>query len=150
MGNFIQTYRLRYLTEENTPEYGFSDQRIIGKIVSVYDGDTCTAIVCINGRYQRIKIRCQGYDSPELRPSKNLPNRYQEISKAKDAKTALERFCLNKIVKLHIHGFDKYGRFLATIYIKKICGKVNINQEMLRAGHGYEYYGGKKRDPDQV
>jgi endonuclease YncB( thermonuclease family) len=146
MGNLIQYYGLRNQTEDNTPEYGFNDQKMMAKVVSVYDGDTCTVVVKINGKYQKIKIRCYGYDSPEMKPSKSQNDRDAEIKKAKAAKAALEQYCLNKIVTLHMHGFDKYGRFLATIYIRKYCKQVNINRAMIDSGHGYEYFGGTKKE----
>lgn len=150
MGNIVQHYGLLRQCEESTPDYGFKDQKMMGKIVSVYDGDTCTAIVKINSIYQKIKIRCYGYDSPEMKPAKSLEDRDDEIRKAKLAKLALEQYCLNQIVTLHMHGFDKYGRFLATIYVRKWCKQVNINRAMIKSGHGYEYFGGTKTTADST
>lgn len=146
MGNIIQYYGLRNQSEENTPDYGFDNLTMMAKVVSVYDGDTCTAVVKINGKYQKIKVRCYGYDSPEMKPSKSLKDRNVEIERAKAAKAALEQYCLHKIVTLHMHGFDKYGRFLATIYIRKYCKQVNINSAMIESGYGYEYFGGTKKE----
>jgi endonuclease YncB( thermonuclease family) len=148
MGQTWTKYQLRKKNSDNTPEYGFTNQTLIGKIVSVYDGDTCTAIVLINGAFQKIKIRCNGYNSPEMKPPKTDPNRDAQIAHAKEAKTALEQLVLDKIVTLQVHGFDKYGRFLATIFVNvRKCffsKKVNVNATMISNGYGVFYEGGTK------
>lgn len=144
MGNFIIKCQLSSKTSQNTKPYSFEGQILVGKIIRVYDGDTCTAIVKINGIFQQIKIRCNGYDSPEMKPPKADKTRDIEIQKANRAKTALEEMVLDKIVTLHIHGFDKYGRFLATIYKSRFCSTVNVNEAMISGGYGVVYFGGTK------
>lgn len=144
MGNAWTRHQLKNRTTDNTPEYNFKGQKLLGKIVSVYDGDTCTAAASINGLIQTIKVRCYGYDSPELRPSKKAVKRDVEIERAKAAKFELENLILHKIVTLEIHGFDKYGRFLATIYLRTLCGTLDVNAAMVSAGHGQLYFGGTK------
>ena len=144
MGNLLLRYQLRACTKENTPPYGFEGQTMLGKIVSVYDGDTCHAAVRINGQLQVIHVRCYGYDSAELKPSKSMVNRDVEIAKAKEAKQVLEELVLNKIVKLSIKGNDKYGRFLAILFLRGWCQDIDINKEMIARQQGVEYYGGTK------
>jgi endonuclease YncB( thermonuclease family) len=100
--------------------------------------------VKINKIFQKIKVRCYGYDSPEMKPPLALENREHAIKKANEAKDYLSSLVLNKIVHLQVHGFDKYGRFLATVHIRHLCSSLNISEEMIRTGHGKEYYGGKK------
>ena len=107
MGNILTRYQLLHKNEDNTPQYGFAGNDFIAKVVHVYDGDTCTAIVKLNGKFQQIKIRMFGYDSPELKPPLKLANRDQIIEKANAAKEALSKLVSNKIVNLHVHGFDK-------------------------------------------
>ncbi|CAM9143033.1 unnamed protein product [Ectocarpus fasciculatus] len=68
MGNVWLRHQLKKRTTDNTAAYGFKDHSFLAKIVSVYDGDTCSAAVRINGCYQIIKVRCYGYDSPEMKP----------------------------------------------------------------------------------
>jgi micrococcal nuclease len=148
MGNELTSLCLHpYLSsrnELNTKEYSFTGEIFLGKIISVYDGDTCTAIVRIHQQYQQIKIRCYGYDSPEIKPKKDCINREEIIQKANEAKEMLSRLCLNQIVRIEIHGFDKYGRFLGTIYKWEWFQRININQLMVERGYGYPYDGGKK------
>jgi endonuclease YncB( thermonuclease family) len=145
MGNFWTKQQLKGRTKDNTKAYGFGGQEMIGKVVSVYDGDTFTAIVKINGLFQKIKVRCYGYDSPELKPSKKDANRDKQIECAQVAKAFLENMIFDKIVTLNIHGFDKYGRFLATVYIRHGCDTFNVNAAMLSGGYGVPYDGGKKQ-----
>lgn len=110
------------------------------KIVEVYDGDTCFAIFKYKNEYIKFKIRMQGYDSPELKPSLDHKDRENEIINAKKAKKQLEEYILNKIVILYCGNWDKYGRLLGTIYFNNI----NINELMIKNGFGYRYNGGTK------
>lgn len=154
MGNCNQNRSLINCTLSNTPAYTFEGQVMKGKIVDVYDGDTCKAAVNINGAYQVITIRCYGYDSPEMKPPLKNENRDQEIKAAKLAKTALEEMILGRIVKLHFGKSDKYGRFLATIYAKPTSRfplfrqfTVDVNDYMVTSGFGTPYFGGTKGVP---
>jgi endonuclease YncB( thermonuclease family) len=52
------------------------------KVVSVYDGDTCHVVIRFNNQWTRFKVRCNGYDSPEMAPPKNTRNRDKIIESA--------------------------------------------------------------------
>lgn len=112
------------------------------KIVRVYDGDTCFAVFKLNGKYVKFKIRMEGYDSPEMKPSLESKNRENEKKAAQRAKEELEKHVCNKIVKLHCGKWDKYGRLLGIIYVDNL----NINKYMIDNGFGYEYNGGTKKE----
>ena len=133
--------------DSSTPVYSFAGQTMYGKIVDVYDGDTCTAVVKINGFFQKIKVRCSGYDSPEMKPKKDMPGREEYIKSAVASKEALSSIILNKVVKLQIHGFDKYGRFLATVFVRRWFKDLNMTDYMIEHKYGYPYDGGKKEMP---
>lgn len=109
-------------------------------ICSVYDGDTCTAIIYINDTPIKINIRMNGYDCPEMKPSKTKYDRDYEIIFANMAKEKLKNLILDKKVKLYSDGLDKYGRLLGTVFINNI----NINDFMLKSGYGYKYHGSTK------
>jgi endonuclease YncB( thermonuclease family) len=130
--------------DSSVPDYSFAGQTMYGKIVDVYDGDTCTAVVKINGMYQKIKVRCSGYDSPEMKPKKDMPGREAYVKSAVASKDALSSMILNKVVRLEIHGFDKYGRFLATVFVRRWFGNLNMTSYMIENKYGYPYDGGKK------
>ena len=85
-----------------------------------------------------------------MKPKRDLPNRDQEIKKAKDAKQYLSDLVLNKIVKFESMGYDKYGRLLGKLYILNCCSEQEINQLMIDLGHGYPYFGGTKQTPNNI
>ena len=116
------------------------------KVVDVYDGDTVTIVIFNKFGFEKHKLRLYGIDTPEMKPSKNLPNREEHIRKAHLAKDKLIERINNKIVQVDINGYDKYGRLLGTIYIKSCYSKENINQYMLNNNYGYAYDGGTKNN----
>ena len=113
---------------------------IVGYISSIYDGDTCTAIISVDNNPVKISIRMNGYDCPEMKPSKSKTDRDFEIKFAKLAKEKLSDLILNKKVLIKADGLDKYGRLLGTIYYNN----KNINDYMLSNGYGYGYQGDTK------
>lgn len=148
MGNTITRFQLKNLNDKNVPNYSFKGTAFQAKIVKVYDGDTCTAVVKIHGKFQKVRVRCLGYDSPEINPRSDMPEREEHMRKAVIARDALAAMVLHKIVRLEVDDFDKYGRFLGTLYVTRFgcCGEINMSEYMLKNGYGYEYFGGKKRE----
>jgi micrococcal nuclease len=116
------------------------------KIVRVYDGDTCFAVFKLNNQFVKFKVRMEGYDSPEMKPSLENKNREKEKKEAQKAKEELEKYVLNKIVLLHCGKWDKYGRLLGTIFTSVNSTNVNINELMIKNGFGYKYDGGTKKE----
>lgn len=136
------------LTKAVLGEYfSFSGRKTQAKIVSVYDGDTCTAVFRLltnskNSPLIQYKIRMVGVDTPELKPLLSVPNRDQIMARAKEAKKAVEDKILNKIVTLDCQGFDKYGRILATITVEGL----NLNEWLIAQNYAVSYDGGTKTD----
>ena len=126
--------------------FSFKGQSVKAKIVSVYDGDTCTAVFRFKGRLIQYRIRLLGIDTPELKPLLSCPSRAEVVASAKRAKKALEDHVLNKVIILELGDFEKYGRILGTLYIRKSFNRKgeNINKWLLNNGYAKEYYGGKK------
>ena len=112
-------------------------------IVSVYDGDTFTAAIRYNSEIVRVKCRILGIDTPEMKPLKNKPNRDEEIKKAKEAKSVVEKMILHKYIKLNVTGLDKYGRFLVSVN----CPDTNkpISDILISKNLAYSYDGGTKQ-----
>lgn len=164
MGTCYSLYEINQLKNQDTnvPFFDFNGQTHYVKVINVYDGDTCHAIMKINGNYYKIKIRAFGYDSPEMKPSKDDPNRIIIKEKALEARnylisritdtentTNLSNDDINnsvknnkKIIKLKCYGWDKYGRLLADFFVNDI----NINQEMITKNYAYSYHGGTKQN----
>lgn len=139
-------------------------------VKSVYDGDTITILIpmCISQYefkeenelsiekinidlatntnpekkiyYWEVRVRIYGIDTPEMKPSKNLPNREDHIIKAHEAKNFLSDLVLNKVIYCEFMQNDKYGRPL----IKIFHNNKNISEIMIEKGYAKLYDGGKK------
>lgn len=133
---------------KDTPYFNFDNQIHLAKVVKCYDGDTihCVFKASKDAQYSKFKIRMAGYDSPEMKPSKKIPEelRQQEKLKAIDARNRLQDIILGKNIYIYCEKFDKYGRLLATIKINKNDEKT-VNDMMVDEGHGYKYDGGTKK-----
>ena len=117
------------------------------KIVHVYDGDTFRAALIHNNKVKKLTFRPVGYDTPEMKPLKTMPNRDTHIRLAKEARDHLIKLFggIGSYVFIKCHKFDKYGRVLATVYPTRWSDK-SINQMMLDSGLANEYDGGTKKD----
>ena len=108
------------LTTKDIPEFNLIDNIKICKVISVYDGDTIKVCFYHNGIINKWNIRLIGLDTPELRPSRKLPNREEEIKKAKESRDYLKSILLtnneSKLFYLKCYDFDKYGRLLGEIF----------------------------------
>lgn len=131
----------------STPLLSLEGYFSVAKVVSVYDGDTCRVVIPFKGEFYKWNVRLDGYDTPEMRPSRSKPNRDAEIAAAKEAKKYLMSLIMespNQIIYIKCKDFDKYGRLLASIYIHP-DDNVSVNEIMVQKGHGYNYDGGTKR-----
>jgi len=118
-----------------TPKWSFEGMTVSAKCVKVYDGDTATFafIPYFNSNPCTFSCRFIGYNSAEIRTKDPI-----EKSKAIAAKEYLSNLILNRIVKLELGSFDKYGRILVQVYLPS---GLHVNSEMLRSGHGKPYDG---------
>lgn len=107
--------------------------------VKVYDGDTIKVVgklqEIFNGESRVYNIRICGIDTPEIK-TKNEKEKELGI-KTRDY---LSDMILDKEVKVCFKECDKYGRFLADIYI----GDINITEHLVDLGYAHTYDGGKK------
>jgi len=131
----------------NCPLFSMNGEVHLARVIKCYDGDTVHCIFKHNGKYTTFHVRMYGYDSPEMKPSKTIPEdkRKQIKENAVLAKKRLEGLILNKNIYLFCLEFDKYGRLLGKIKIT-LEDKQFINDLMIEEGHGYAYYGGTKED----
>ena len=164
MGSCISicsNYRLVRSTDK-VKLFSLNGQQFTGKVVDVYDGDTCTIVILLNRKITKFRVRCNGYDSPELKPLNNLKNREEIVKKAKLSRNYFISRITNvnislsnpystyeikelikqntKLVKIKCYNWDKYGRLLADIYVDNI----NINDEMIKNNYGLKYDGNTK------
>jgi len=105
------------------------DEKIVGKIIGVTDGDT---VVLLTPDKTQIKVRLDAIDCPES---------HQAFGQR--AKKFTSDFCFGKEAVLISHGKDRYGRTLGLI----IIGKDTLNYELLKAGYAWHYkqYNKEKR-----
>lgn len=100
---------------------------IIGK-ARVIDGDT----IHIN----KDKIRLHGIDAPEKNQKCTVNNNEWECGK--QSTIELKKIINNQIIKCETKNTDKYNRYIAICYSKKL----NINKIMVKTGWAiaYRYY----------
>lgn len=160
--SFYLNAKLKNL-DNSIPIFDLKGNTYNAKVVDVYDGDTCSIVIFLNKNFTKFKLRCLGYDTPEMKPSKDSKNRDKLIDMAiksrnyfiskvtnchidiykhytkPELKELLKQN--NKLIKVKSHGWDKYGRFLGEIFINNH----NLNQEMIDKNYGYKYDGGTKK-----
>ena len=151
MGNLFIKKSFSGINDGSFKNYSLEGLNTYCCILSIYDGDTCTVGFKWKGELFKTKVRMLGYDSPEMKPRKNVEKRDEEIAAAHRAKDFLNNSTKDKLLWIEFEKFDKYGRPLATLYTEhspKCCffskTRVNINELMIQKGHGYPYDGGTK------
>ena len=111
-----------------------------GQVINVYDGDTITIVSKLPydaSPLYRFSVRLAGIDCAEI---KGKTEREREL--AQEAKCALQKLILNKVVALKNLKTEKYGRILADVYL----GDLHVNQWLLDNKYAVQYSGGKKTD----
>ena len=96
------------------------------KIISVYDGDTVTALVDLGfGITNKIKIRLKGINTPEIRGS--------ERPRGLVSRDFLRKKVLNKdvIVETFKDKKGKYGRYIGTLWLDE----ENVNELLVEQGY---------------
>ena len=140
-------YDILKQSDKSIPKFSFKNKVIFGKVVKVYDGDTCQINTYINTQIHRFNVRLDGYDSPELKSTNLIEESYAKVSKK-----VLSELIMDKIVLLKCSDFDKYGRILGRIYINNTSNNelLEVNEYMIQSKLGYPYYGGNKEmfNPD--
>jgi endonuclease YncB( thermonuclease family) len=96
-------------------------RQLVGKVVSVHDGDTVTVLDENNHQY---KIRLASIDAPER--SQAFGQRSRE---------ALADKVFGKTIRVDWREHDKYGRTVGTIYLGGRC----VNTEMVKEGWAWQY-----------
>jgi endonuclease YncB( thermonuclease family) len=136
---------LNNIDEKDIPYFSFSGMTFMAKPCHIYDGDTFSIIFKYRDEYIKYRCRCIGYDSPEMKPLKNNPNRDHEkelANKSRERLIELLNKHPSKLIKVDCLEFDKYGRLLINAWnmIDTKC----INKIMVEEGHGKAYDGGTK------
>lgn len=138
-------------TFEDLREFTFDGLITKAKIVDVYDGDTVTIVFYYKDMPIKDRFRIRGYDSPELKPRKDIECRTLHINAAKRARNFLIVKLLNQIVWVKFSDEEKYGRLMGDIYFINpksdnvfTGNEISISTMMLENGFGKQYGGGHK------
>jgi endonuclease YncB( thermonuclease family) len=152
--DIYNTEKLLNNTFSDVGKFTFNGLLTKARVTSVYDGDTVTIVFyhsSITNAPIKDNFRIHGYDSPELKPNKNISNREMHIASAIRAKKYLEEIILNKVVWIKFTNKDKYGRLMGNIYIvNEKCpsvfngDEICISDVMINKWYGKQYSGGKK------
>ena len=152
---------------KDTPEFSLCGLTLVGKVVEMYDADTCKIALPLQNSFYKFTCRLNGIDTPEIKPRKDKPNREQEIIWAKKARAELlSLVCNTKIDNLEIKkediinilqnnknlisvkclGFDKFGRVLVELYNINDNTK-SFNDILVEKQLAVKYDGGTKVAP---
>lgn len=113
------------------------------KVVDVYDADTVTLMLPLEGKLYMVKCRLFGIDSAEKR-TKNLEEKKVSLEAAK----WLSELIKGKVIWVKCGDWGKYGgRMLGTLYMTKedMDADHSINNKIVKMGYAYVYNGKKKK-----
>jgi len=156
--------KLENINNEDIELFSLNGQTLLGKVVEIYDGDTCKIVLLINNNLQKFNCRLYGLDTPEMKPALNKLNRNIEIENAHKCKNRLlqlvtscncniedifKKSDINALLKLNkkiifvkCNEFDKYGRLLVELFDDN--NNTTINQTLINEGYAKSYDGGTK------
>lgn len=101
-------------------------------ITEVVDGDTVTARVDLGFGIERTdRFRLYGINAPEMKLDTKIAG---EASKARLAELVLNK---QVVISTYKDKREKYGRYLATIFIQE--DSVSVNDIMVKEGHAKPY-----------
>jgi micrococcal nuclease len=107
------------------------------RVTAVYDGDTCTVDIDLGlGTWIKgEKIRLHRINAPELRGT--------DAAAGRAARDFLRNLVLDKDVLLQTikDAREKYGRYLAEVWVEQANQPMNVNDTLVTAGHArYQAY----------
>jgi endonuclease YncB( thermonuclease family) len=120
--NFRDEYQERVLHDRE--EKGRVEDLSMAKVEYVIDGDT----VIVSSTWRKTKVRLDSIDCPE----DGQP--WGDVAAA-----GLIKMIGGRRVRLEEHGEDRYGRLLATIYVRDSRDSewLNVNEKMVVKGHAW-------------
>lgn len=132
-------------------KFTFSGLITKAKIINVYDGDTVTIVFYFKDEPVKYNFRMLGYDSPEIKPMKNIQHRELHKQSAICAKQFLEHHIRDKIVWVKFSCEEKYGRLMGELFLIDANNKNHfsghelcVNNMMIEKGFGKRYDGCRK------
>ena len=148
-------------TVTTTPHFSLNGQKMWGRVVSLYDGDTLTIALNVFNSIYRFTVRLNGIDTCEIKSknennkelAKNARNRMLSLITGKDVtetSTWNDRRKINNVLNKDVYlvwiecfDFDKYGRLLANLYSDENSVEC-FSKLLIKEKLGYEYKGNTK------
>ena len=156
--------KLKTLGLKDVPQYTLEGKQFIGKVVDVYDGDTCKIIFLQDGNFIRYTCRLLGIDTPEMKSKTD--NAYKARNRLIQLATNIPIELDNKgshpattklvqgntkLVRVNCYEFDKYGRLLVKIYDCTDTDCItDINNILVTEKLANNYDGGHKEGFDNL
>lgn len=133
--------RLQEIDCDSIDRFSFDGIDTYAKVVKVHDADTVTIVFEWNNEIIKLNARLDGIDAPELK-SKVL----SESAACKAGTLRLQEIIDDKVVRVVLGKFDKFGRPLVSIYtLEPIEDDITcVNDYLIRYQYVREYDGGKK------
>lgn len=143
MGNKSSSQKLRRRLElvdpKLVPTIPYQNERILCRVIDVYDGDTCTILFLIRKIPFKIKLRVLGIDTPE---KARCPDREKEAGRA--VTKVVKDMINDRLFEVQLAKWDKYGgRVLGHLYLSET---ETLTDFLLKNGMGKPYEGRKKED----
>jgi endonuclease YncB( thermonuclease family) len=151
MGNQSTKHTIRALNRlqiDKIPDF-IKNRTRIARVVSCYDGDTCTVVFLAGKESISLGVRLYGIDTAEMPKRKDKSDRSaEEVELAEAARTFLSNKVRNQCVMVDFKKWDKWGgRALGDLYLLDKNGNLqgsSLNQQLLDAGLAVKYHGEKK------
>lgn len=131
---------LRKISYDDVDFFHLRGYECWAKIVKIYDGDTCTAVLFLNGKPMKFRVRLAGIDTAEKKSEDAM-----EIDWANKAIDRLNELIGDGLIYLKCHRWDKYGRLLGSLYHDDQSDEMSFNQILLNEDLAYEYHGGTRK-----
>ena len=161
----LQEFFKKY-DNNSTAHFSLNGQKLWGRVVSLYDGDTLTiALNIFNGVY-KFSVRMNGIDTCEIKSknennkelAKNARSRLLSLITGKnltETTTWNDRRKINNMLNKDIYivwveclNFDKYGRLLANVYSDENSTEC-FSQILIKEKLAYKYEGDTKMTEEE-
>lgn len=144
----------------STPAFSLQGQKLYGRVVSIYDGDTMTLVLPVFQQYFKYNVRLMGIDTCEMK-SKSAENK-DRAHQARNAvftslgipvhlstRKEIQKYLQDNIIIVSIacSEFDKYGRLLGDVFAAN--NSESLSEMLIRQGLAYRYYGETKLTEEQ-
>ena len=149
-----------------TPHFSLNGQKLWGRVVSLYDGDTLTIALNVFSGVYKFSVRMNGIDTCEMKSkcdknkelAKSARSRLLSLITRKDlseTSTWNDRRKINNVLNKGMYfvwvecfDFDKYGRLLANVYQDENSDEC-FSQVLIKEKLAYEYKGDTKMTEEE-